>query len=137
MDIGQRQVGVGLGRREDGEAADLSRAVEPPVSTSSSSAGSCRACWTHSAASRRSPRPALNLFASATIEGWAFDLEILALARCRGFAIEEVGIEWKDDGNSRVNQLTAFWKVIREALTIPQSRSRRLRHDEFGWATGR
>jgi dolichyl-phosphate beta-glucosyltransferase len=61
---------------------------------------------------------ALNLFGSATIDGWAFDLEILALARRRGFAIEEVGVEWKDDERSRVNPFTDFWKVIREALTI-------------------
>jgi len=61
---------------------------------------------------------ALNLFGSATIDGWAFDLEILALARRRRFAIEEVGVEWKDDERSRVNPFTDFWKVIREALTI-------------------
>jgi dolichyl-phosphate beta-glucosyltransferase len=61
---------------------------------------------------------ARNLFASATIDGWAFDLEILALARRRDFAIEEVGVEWKDDGRSRVNPLIDMWKVISEALTI-------------------
>jgi glycosyltransferase involved in cell wall biosynthesis len=59
-----------------------------------------------------------NLFGSATIDGWAFDLEILAVARRRGFAIEEVGVEWQDDGRSRVNPLVDMWKVIREALTI-------------------
>jgi dolichyl-phosphate beta-glucosyltransferase len=67
---------------------------------------------------------ALNLFGSATIDGWAFDLEILALARRRGFAIEEVGVEWKDDERSRVNPLTDFWKVIREALTIRRNLAR-------------
>jgi dolichyl-phosphate beta-glucosyltransferase len=61
---------------------------------------------------------ARNLFSSATINGWAFDLEILALARRRGFAIEEVGVEWKDDKRSRINPLKDMWKVIREALTI-------------------
>ncbi|MBL0220469.1 MAG: glycosyltransferase family 2 protein [Myxococcales bacterium] len=61
---------------------------------------------------------ARNLFSSATIDGWAFDLEILALARRRGFAIEEVGVEWKDDNRSRVNPLKDMWKVIREALII-------------------
>ncbi len=61
---------------------------------------------------------ARNLFASATINGWAFDLEILALARRRGFAIEEVGVEWKDDNRSRINPLKDMWKVIREALII-------------------
>ena len=69
-------------------------------------------------------RAALNLFGSATIDGWAFDLEILALARRRGFAIEEVGVEWKDDERSRVNPLTDFWKVIREALTIRRNLDR-------------
>jgi dolichyl-phosphate beta-glucosyltransferase len=67
---------------------------------------------------------ALNLFGSATIDGWAFDLEILALARRRGFALEEVGVEWKDDERSRVNPLTDFWKVIREALTIRRNLAR-------------
>jgi len=69
-------------------------------------------------------RAALNLFGSATIDGWAFDLEILALARRRGFAIEEVGVEWKDDERSRVNPFTDFWKVIREALTIRRNLDR-------------
>jgi glycosyltransferase involved in cell wall biosynthesis len=61
---------------------------------------------------------ARDLFRYGRIDGWAFDLEILALARRRGFAIEEVGVEWKDDGRSRVNPLKDMWKVIREALTI-------------------
>lgn len=69
-------------------------------------------------------RAARNLFGSATIDGWAFDLEILALARRRGFAIEEVGVSWKDDQRSRVNPWTDFWKVIREALTIRRNLDR-------------
>jgi glycosyltransferase involved in cell wall biosynthesis len=61
---------------------------------------------------------ARDLFASGRIDGWAFDLEILALARRRGFSIAEVGVEWADDGRSRVNPLKDMYKVIREALTI-------------------
>ena len=61
---------------------------------------------------------ARDLFRYARIDGWAFDLEILALARRRGFGIAEVGVEWKDDGRSRVNPLKDMWKVIKEALTI-------------------
>ena len=61
---------------------------------------------------------ARSLFRYARIDGWAFDLEILALARRRGFGIAEVGVEWKDDRRSRVNPLKDMWKVIREALTI-------------------
>ena len=61
---------------------------------------------------------ARDLFRYARIDGWAFDLEILALARRRGFGIAEVGVEWKDDGRSRVNPLKDMWKVIREAMLI-------------------
>ncbi|MGE0549986.1 MAG: dolichyl-phosphate beta-glucosyltransferase [Kofleriaceae bacterium] len=61
---------------------------------------------------------ARDLFRRATINGWAFDLEILALARRRGYAIEEVGVEWLDDNRSRINPLKDMWNVIREAMTI-------------------
>jgi len=61
---------------------------------------------------------ARELFAVARIDGWAFDLEVLALAKRRGLVVEEVGVEWADDGRSRVNPLKDMWKVVREALTI-------------------
>jgi dolichyl-phosphate beta-glucosyltransferase len=61
---------------------------------------------------------ARDLFRYGRIDGWAFDLEILALARRRGYEIAEIGVEWKDDGRSRVNPLKDMWKVISEAMTI-------------------
>jgi glycosyltransferase involved in cell wall biosynthesis len=61
---------------------------------------------------------ARDLFRYGRIDGWAFDLEILALAKRRGFEIAEVGVEWKDDRRSRVNPLKDLYKVLREALTI-------------------
>ena len=61
---------------------------------------------------------ARDLFSRGRIDGWAFDLEILALARRRGLKISEVGVEWTDDRRSRVNPLKDMWKVIREAVTI-------------------
>jgi len=61
---------------------------------------------------------ARDLFTRGRIDGWAFDLEILALARRTGFGIAEVGVEWTDDRRSRVNPIKDMWKVIREALTI-------------------
>jgi dolichyl-phosphate beta-glucosyltransferase len=61
---------------------------------------------------------ARDLFRYGRIDGWAFDLEILALAKRRHFRIEEVGVEWTDDRRSRVNPLKDMWKVVREALTI-------------------
>ena len=67
---------------------------------------------------------ARDLFRRAKIDGWAFDLEILALARRRGYGIEEVGVEWTDDRRSRVNPLKDMWKVIREALVIRRNLKR-------------
>jgi glycosyltransferase involved in cell wall biosynthesis len=61
---------------------------------------------------------ARDLFVRARIDGWAFDLEVLALARRRGWGIAEVGVSWTDDRRSRVNPLRDLWKVIKEALTI-------------------
>ena len=67
------------------------------------------------------------LFQLGRIDGWAFDLEILALARRSGFEIAEVGVAWTDDRRSRVNPLKDMWKVIREAVTI----RRNLRHGVY------
>ncbi len=61
---------------------------------------------------------ARDLFRIATIDGWAFDLEILALASRRDHRIAAVGVEWTDDARSKINPLKDMWKVIREALTI-------------------
>ena len=61
---------------------------------------------------------ARDLFRRAKIDGWAFDLEILALARRRGYEIAEIGVEWKDDNRSRISPLKDMWKVMKEALTI-------------------
>ncbi len=58
------------------------------------------------------------LFGIGRIDGWAFDLEILALARRTGFAIAEVGVEWTDDRRSRVHSFHDLWKVVREATTF-------------------
>jgi dolichyl-phosphate beta-glucosyltransferase len=61
---------------------------------------------------------ARELFGKSRIDGWAFDLEILALARRRGYSIVEIGVTWTDDQRSRVNPLSDMWKVISEAWII-------------------
>jgi glycosyltransferase involved in cell wall biosynthesis len=69
-----------------------------------------------------------DLFGRARIDGWAFDLEILALARRRCYGIAEVAVEWHDDERSRVNPIKDMWKVIREAMLI----RRNLRKGVYG-----
>ena len=57
-------------------------------------------------------------FSRATIDGWAFDLEVLALAAKLGFSIKEYGVVWTDDERSRVSPVRDFLKVASEFLTI-------------------
>jgi dolichyl-phosphate beta-glucosyltransferase len=64
------------------------------------------------------------IFRRTQIDGWAFDLEALALARRIGFEIAEVPVSWTDDARSRVNPLKDMWKVIREAIVIRKNLSR-------------
>jgi glycosyltransferase involved in cell wall biosynthesis len=67
-------------------------------------------------------------FSRATIDGWAFDLEILALADRMSYAIREVSVTWHDDENSRVNPVRDFFGVVREWMAI----RRNLRNDVYG-----
>ena len=69
-----------------------------------------------------------DLFARGRIDGWAFDLEILALARRRGYAIAEVAVFWADDKRTRVNPWKDMVKVVREAIAI----RRNLRSGVYG-----
>ena len=64
------------------------------------------------------------LFSRATINGWAFDLEVLAIAKRMGLEVAEVGVQWQDDARSKVNPLKDLWKVIREAVTIKRNLNR-------------
>lgn len=58
------------------------------------------------------------VFGRAQIDGWAFDLEALALAKRLDYVIEEVGVVWSDDGRSRVSPLRDFVSVVREWRAI-------------------
>jgi dolichyl-phosphate beta-glucosyltransferase len=61
---------------------------------------------------------ARDLFGRAKINGWSFDLEVLALAQRLGYAIVEVPVIWRDDGRSRVRPLHDLGRVIAEAAAI-------------------
>ena len=43
------------------------------------------------------------IFPRMTIFGWAFDVEILTIARSLGLSIKEVPVIWRDDRRSKVN----------------------------------
>jgi dolichyl-phosphate beta-glucosyltransferase len=61
---------------------------------------------------------AQELFPAATVTGWTFDVEILFIARRRGYRIVEIPIPWYYSPNSKVSILRDLYKVMREMLQI-------------------
>lgn len=57
------------------------------------------------------------IFSKVTIDGFGFDIEMLALARKFGYKIKELAIHWHNDPESNVG-LNAYFQVLREALTV-------------------
>ena len=64
---------------------------------------------------------ARDIFSVQTIDGWAFDVEILHIARRRGYRIVEVPIDWYYGEGSRVSPLSDSWNMVREVLRIRRS----------------
>lgn len=64
------------------------------------------------------------VFSRATIDGWAFDLEALALASRLGFSIVERGVVWRDDERSKISPVRDFLSVAGEFWRIRRNLSR-------------
>ncbi len=58
------------------------------------------------------------VFARATVDGWAFDVEALTIARRRGLRIVDVPIEWRYDDFSRVSVVGDSLGMLRDVLRI-------------------
>lgn len=61
---------------------------------------------------------ALDVIANQTINGWAFDVELLYIALRRGYDIIEVPIHWHYRQNSRVSPLRDAINMVRQVLRI-------------------
>ena len=69
------------------------------------------------------------LFGLQTLDGFAFDAEILFLARRRGFSVAEVGIDWHYRSESKVRPIRDGWRTLRD-LVIVRYRSFAGRYEE-------
>ena len=58
------------------------------------------------------------VFPSLTVDGWAFDIEALYVARLRGLRIREVPIEWHFRADSRLRMFPDSLKMLREVFRI-------------------
>ena len=74
--------------------------------------------------------PGREVFTRQRMKGFAFDVEILFLARKLGYAIREVAINWHDVDGSKVNVLVDSWKMFRDILKI------RVAHINTDWNEG-
>jgi dolichyl-phosphate beta-glucosyltransferase len=61
---------------------------------------------------------ARELFARQRIDGYMFDVEVLGLAERRGYRIKEVGVRWRDDGDSRLDLVAGNWRNLVDLLRI-------------------
>lgn len=74
-----------------------------------------------------------DIFPSLTVDGWAFDIEVLYIARLRRLRVREVPIEWHFRSDSRVRMLPDSLAMLREVFRI-RFRGRRGAYDRV---TGR
>ncbi len=64
------------------------------------------------------------IFPHVTLDGWAFDVEVLCIARAKGLRIVEVPIEWHHRAESQVSMIRDSWRMLRDLLKV-RARARR------------
>jgi dolichyl-phosphate beta-glucosyltransferase len=64
------------------------------------------------------------VFRFQTMNGWSFDVELLYVARRRGYTITEIGIPWYYTPGSKVNLLNDSWSMFLDLLTIRRNARR-------------
>jgi dolichyl-phosphate beta-glucosyltransferase len=68
------------------------------------------------------------IFPLVSVDGWAFDIEVLCIARAKGLRIVEVPIEWHYRRESQLSLVRDGIRMLREMLAI-RSRARRGAYD--------
>ncbi len=59
-----------------------------------------------------------DIFRYQTLTGWSFDVELLAIARRRGYSIVEIGIPWYFNSGSRIKVLRDSGRMFMDLLAI-------------------
>lgn len=62
-----------------------------------------------------------DIFRHQTLSGWSFDVELLAIARRRGYKIAEVGIPWYFNNDSKIRILSDSRRMFLDLLIIRQN----------------
>lgn len=61
---------------------------------------------------------ARQLFSELQIQRFAYDVELVWLARRHGYRVVEVGVRWKDSPSSKVNPLTDSFRMLLDVLAM-------------------
>jgi dolichyl-phosphate beta-glucosyltransferase len=61
---------------------------------------------------------ALVLFGQSLVDGFAFDVELLMLARAQGYSVQSVPIEWQNDPDSRVHYARDALKMLKDVAAL-------------------
>ena len=61
---------------------------------------------------------AQDLFTRQRLAGWAFDAELLYLARRRGYSVAQIPVRWINDPNTKVNMLRAGPRMLLDILRV-------------------
>ena len=69
---------------------------------------------------------ARDLFPASTVHGWSFDVEILHIARLRGYRIAEVPVPWYYGEESKVRPVRDTWRMLNELRKIRENGRRGL-----------
>ena len=67
---------------------------------------------------------AREIFRRQRIDGYMFDVEILAIARRLGYRIEQIPIRWRDDGDSRLALVSGNVRNVIDIFRIRLAQSR-------------
>ena len=59
-----------------------------------------------------------SIFPRVTVDGWAFDVEVLAVARAQRLTVVDVPIEWHYRAESRLSMMRDGWEMLKELLRI-------------------
>lgn len=65
-----------------------------------------------------------DIFRFQTLQGWSFDVELLTIARRRGYTISEVGIPWHFNPKSKVNIMRDSVRMFLDLLIIRRNARR-------------
>lgn len=75
---------------------------------------------------------AARIFSSQRMEGFSFDIEVLFLAIKFGYAITEVGVQWKNDPRTRVNPWKDPLRMLADMVRIKVADWRGIYHTRPG-----